>query len=606
MPSRSTATELSRCRTSTATGVPRRFAWAVTGLPARFVSTVAGAPWRFASRARAVRHILALGLLFPGLGLLAPRVGFAAELDAALQGIRPEAIRAHMSFLADDMLEGRGTGSPGYLLAAKYVAAQFEQLGLSPAGEDDGYLQWMQLRETRQVGDQCHLALVGPDGERKLKYAEDFLMRGDAVREHTEGEADLVYVGFGVRAPQLGYDDYEGVDVEGKIVVMLRGAPPTFPHNERAYFASGAKKRNTAVAQGAIGMVTFLIPEDAAKRPWKKIVVNSTIASMRTLGAHGEPLDVSPEILITARLSQAGAEAFFTGAASSLEDVFAAASAGKPHPFDLPHRARYARTSRHGTLRSCNVAGLLEGSDPVLRRETVVFTAHLDHLGVGEAVDGDAIYNGAFDNASGTSVMIEVARAFASLPQAPRRSVLFLAVTGEEKGLLGSKFFIENPTVSLDDIVANVNLDMFLMLHPLRDIIAFGEEHSTLTQPVARAAKHLGFEVTPDPMPSEVIFVRSDQYEFVKKGIPAIFLVAGFKGHEPGKVSGETWMRDIYHTQKDDMDQYIDLQSGVTFARANLMIGWEIANAEKRPHWNAGDFFGDLFGRDTAARAGRR
>jgi Zn-dependent M28 family amino/carboxypeptidase len=274
--------------------------------------------------------------------------------------------------------------------------------------------------------------------------------------------------------------------------------------------------------------------------------------------------------------------------------------------FDLPRRARFSRSSRHGVARSCNVAGLLQGSDPALRHETVVFTAHLDHLGVGEAVDDDAIYNGAFDNASGTSVMIEVARAFRSLPRPPRRSILFLAVTGEEKGLLGSEFFTEQPTVPLDDIVANVNLDMFLMLHPLRDIIAFGEEHSTLTQAVAQAAKRLGFEVTPDPMPSEVIFVRSDQYEFVKKGIPAIFLVAGFKGHQPGKVSGETWMRDIYHTQKDDMNQYMDLESGATFARANLMIGWEIANAEERPRWNAGDFFGDLFGRDTGARAGVR
>ncbi len=314
----------------------------------------------------------------------------------------------------------------------------------------------------------------------------------------------------------------------------------------------------------------------------------------------------TPGVRRSASLSEAGVKAFFANAPKSLDAVFEAAEAGTPMSFALPHRLRYARSSRHAKVRSCNVAGLLEGSDPELARETVVFTAHLDHLGVGEAVDGDAIYNGAFDNASGTSVLIEVARAMAGMSQAPRRSVLFLAVTGEEKGLLGAAYFMDKPTVPLDGIVANVNLDMFLMLHPLRDIIAFGEEHTTLTQPVRRAAARLGFEVTPDPMPSEVIFVRSDQYEFVRKGIPAVFLVAGFKGHEPGKVSAMTWMRDIYHTQKDDMSQEMDLQSGVTFARANLLVGWEVANDDARPTWNEGDFFGEKFARDRNAQAGSR
>ena len=544
-------------------------------------------------------------VVFLSLALAVPHASLADEIDAALQSIQPQAIHAHMAFLADDLLEGRGTGSRGYLLAAKYVASQYEHMGLAPAG-DDGYLQWMELRQTRQVADACRLTLLGAPGEKPLAYAEDFLMNGDAVREHSEGEADLVYVGFGVRAPEIGYDDYAGVDVRGKIVVMLRGAPPTFPHNERAYFASGRIKRETAVAQGALGIVTFLTPEDAARRPWAKSVVNAQIASMRTLGADGEPLDVSPQIQVTASLSQAGAEAFFADASSNLDGVYAAAAEGKPHSFSLARRLRFARRSRHATVRSCNVAGLLEGSDPQLKHETVVFTAHLAHLGVGEAVDGDAIYNGAFDNASGTSVLLEVARAFRTLPRAPRRSVLFLAVTGEEKGLLGTSFFTANPTVPLAGVVANVNLDMFLMLHPLRDIIAFGEEHSTLTQPVRRAAERLGFEVTPDPMPAEVIFVRSDQYEFVRRGIPAVFLVAGFKGHQPGMVSGETWLRDIYHTQKDDMSQHMDLESGVLFARANLLIGWDVANDDARPRWNEGDFFGERFGRDKNGRAGAR
>lgn len=540
------------------------------------------------------------------LALLAPRVT-ADDVEAALASIGPDAIHAHMSFLADDLLEGRGAGTRGYLLAAKYVAAQYEQLGLRPAGDDDTYLQWMQLRETRQKSAGCELTLIGAEAPgRGLGYAVDYLMSGDALREHTEGEADVVYVGYGVSAPDVDYDDYAGVDVRGKIVVMLRGAPPTFPHNERAYYASSTNKRKTAVRQGAIGMLTFFTPEDAAKRPWEKLVINSKISKMRTLGADGQPLGVSPEIVVDALLSESGVQALFAGAAHDTDAVFAAATAGTPLSFELPHRLRFARTSQHGNVRSCNVAGLLEGSDPALKHETVVFTAHLDHLGIGQAVDGDSIYNGAFDNASGTAVMIEVARALRGLQQPPRRSILFLAVTGEEKGLLGSEFFAANPTVPLDGIVANVNLDMFLMLHPLRDIVAFGEEHTTLTEPIARAAQRLGFDVTPDPMPSEVIFIRSDQYEFVKKGIPAVFLVAGFKGHEPGRVAGMTWIREIYHTQRDDMNQYIELEAGVTFARANFLIGLEVANQDERPRWNKGDFFGELFARDTAAHAGTR
>jgi hypothetical protein len=534
--------------------------------------------------------------------LLGPAATAAQDgMDAALQSVRAEAIRAHMAFLADDLLEGRETGTRGHQLAANYVATQLDLLGLNPAGDDGGFLQWMPLRRTQQIEAACRFTLVGESEAQELVFAQHYLMTGDALREVSEVAAPLVYVGYGVTAPDLGYDDYANVDVTGKVVVLLRGAPPTFPHNQRAYYATSRVKQSLAAERGAVGMLQFLTPEDAAKRPWEKSVVNSKIASMRTLDGDGNPTGVQPELRIDAFLSRQGAEALFAGASSSLEEVFAAAAAGETHALDLPYSGQLKRTSRHQRVRSCNVAGLLEGSDPLLRDEVVVYTAHLDHLGVGATVEGDSIYNGAVDNASGTAVLLEIARAFASMPQAPRRSLLFLAVTGEEKGLLGSEHFTQLPTLPLENIVANINLDMFLMLHPMRDLIAFGEEHSTLTRAVARAAERLGFEVTPDPMPEEVIFVRSDQYSFVRKGIPALFLVAGGKGHEPGKVHYSTWVRDIYHTQKDDLSQDVDYGAGVTFTQANVLIGYEIANEEERPRWNDGDFFGDLFGRTNAA-----
>jgi Zn-dependent M28 family amino/carboxypeptidase len=289
-------------------------------------------------------------------------------------------------------------------------------------------------------------------------------------------------------------------------------------------------------------------------------------------------------------------QALFRGAPQTLEQVFEAAERGETNSFDLAWRASMRSQSEHSNVRSENVVAVLAGSDPQLRSEYVIYTGHLDHLGVGEPQDGDRIYNGAFDNASGIAVMIEVARAFRSLPKAPKRSLVFLAVTAEEKGLLGSKYFAEFPTVPATDIVANINLDMFLMLHPLKDIVAFGAEHSSLEKNVLHATKRLGVELTPDPMPEEVIFVRSDQYSFVRKGVPAVFLTAGFKGATPDGPTGPEWIRDRYHSQRDDMDQPMDLQSGVDFTRLNILIGYEVANDKARPRWNEGDFFGELFG----------
>jgi hypothetical protein len=517
-----------------------------------------------------------------------------------MSSIRSEAIQAHMSFLADDLLEGRETGSRGYLVAANYVASQLQLLGLEPAGGDGTFFQWVDVRKTELVEEGCEITLVTGGGERELTYAEHYLMWGDPNHEFTEVDAPLVYVGHGVSAPEVGYDDFAGIDVRGKIIVRLRGAPPTFPHNERAYFSSSRVKNKAASDRGAVGILQFLTPKDAARRPWKKSVLNSKIASMRWLDPDGKPHGVFPEIKISAYLSPEGVEAVFDGASSSLEEVLAAADGGKPHSFDLSKSARATRRSRHSEARSPNVMAVLRGSDPSVRDEVLVYTAHLDHLGVGEPLNGDRIYNGAYDNASGCAVLIEVARAFAGLPRSPRRSIMFMAVTGEEKGLQGSEYFTEYPTIPMENIIGNINLDMFLMLHPLNDLIAFGAEHSDLSGNVEDAARKLGIKTTPDPMPEEVIFVRSDQYNFVKKGVPAVFLVGGEDVGgvlPPGSVDDETWIRDYYHTQIDDMSQYIDFGAGVKFSQANLLIGYDVANQENRPKWNDGDFFGEKFGK---------
>jgi Zn-dependent M28 family amino/carboxypeptidase len=303
---------------------------------------------------------------------------------------------------------------------------------------------------------------------------------------------------------------------------------------------------------------------------------------------------------VRAAVSPEAAELILAGAPRSPGEIYGAAEREKPPgSFDLPRRAFLRNRSLRWDSASCNVAGLLEGSDPVLRDEVVVYMAHLDHLGVGIPADGDSIYNGAYDNASGVAVLLEVARAAAGLASPPRRSLLFLAVTGEEKGLLGSEVFAERPTVVPRRVVGSINLDMFLMLHPFLDVVAFGAEHSTMGGAVERAATRMGIGVSPDPIPEEVIFVRSDQYSLVKKGIPSIFLVGGFETGDPardGKALYEAWNRDVYHRPGDDMTQAIDFEAGARFAETNLRIGLEIADADDPPRWIPGDFFGERFG----------
>lgn len=528
-------------------------------------------------------------------------------VNAALEQIQPEVICAHIRFLADDLLEGRGTGTRGYQLAANYVAAHFEALGLEPAGTNGSYFQAVPLRKVDVIPSKSSLMLVRGDQSQTLKYAEDYMMEGEFLRNEVSVAAPVVFVGFGVTAPELDYDDYAGVDVRGKIVAQLFGAPASFPHSQRAYYSLRALKAENAVAHGAVAILTFHTPEREKMWPWEWLVPQFKMGAMCWLDEEGAPhsgsVGVLPEIRGRSLLSRAGAEALFAGAPQLLEEVFAAAEANEPPVFDLPVEARIRMVTRHKQMESSNVAAVLRGSDPQLRKEYVVFTAHLDHLGVGEPVEGDGIYNGAVDNASGTAVLLEVARAFASLPQPPRRSVLFLGVTGEEKGLLGSEYFAQYPTVGLKSIAANVNIDCAVMNRVLLDVVAYGAEHSTLGQVVEQAASRMGLLVSPDPQPEEVVFIRADQFSFVRKGVPAVFAVGGFQTGDPqldGAAMMKEWWQNIYHRPKDDFSQPLDFEAGAKLAQVNFLIGYQVATEARRPTWNPGDFFGQKFGRMQA------
>lgn len=514
--------------------------------------------------------------------------------DSVLQRVRPAGIRAHMEFLADDLLEGRGTGTRGYQLAANYVRAQFEELGLKPAGTSGSYFQDVPFRRITLVPESISVSVKQSGKEQRLTYEKDYVLRGDPLYPNAMVEAPVVFVGFGVTAPEFGYDDYSGADTKGKIVAMFYGAPAKFPSAPRAHYSALRVKLATAVAHGAIGYVLIWAGQIEERIPFSRVVRFYREQSLRWLDKDGTPNDAQPQIRASATLSKSGAAILFEGAAKTLADAIDTSAKGQTQSFLLARSLAIHVVSKHTPAESPNIAAILPGSDEKLKSEYVVYTAHADHLGIGEAINGDSIYNGAFDNASGTAAVLELARVFSELPTAPRRSILFLIVTGEEEGLLGSDYYAHYPTVPISQIAANVNMDGVSLLYDFRDIVPLGAEHSSIGPVVNQVAQHFALEVSPDPLPEEVFFIRSDQYSFVRQGVPGVAITEGFKAVDP-KINGKDvsleWERTRYHTPKDDMQQPLNLDAAAKLTRVDFAVGYLIAQDGKRPAWNRGDFF---------------
>ncbi|MEA2327160.1 MAG: hypothetical protein QOE68_2119 [Thermoanaerobaculia bacterium] len=508
--------------------------------------------------------------------------------------VRPSAIASHIHFLASDALEGRETGMRGFEVAAEYVRAQFQTIGLQPLHAD--WFQHFSLRAATLDETQSSLAIDG----KPLVLRKDFLLRPDFARENVDVDAPLVVAGFGVTAPELHHDDYAGIDARGKIVVILSGAPKSFPSDQRAYYSSGDVKRHNAAAHGAVGMLAITTNTDEARNPFEKRARQSSIVPMTYLDATGNPVDTVESLRGSASLSSAAAASLFNGAKIPLDRLLADAENGAAHSFPLTASASIKTVTRFAQMQSENIIGVLPGSDAKLRDEYVVVSAHLDHLGNHPPANGgDGLYNGAYDNGSGIACLIEIARSLAAGPR-PKRSILFVALTGEEKGEQGSEYFVHFPPVPKRQLVADVNMDMFLMIYPVRDVVPLGGEHSSLGAMAATAAHSAGFDVSPDPYPEEVRFIRSDQYSFVKAGIPAIHLKPGNKSSNPsidGAKLTRDWLRMIYHSPKDDLSQPFDFASGARYAETNLWLVRAIADAPSRPSWMPGDFFGEKFGR---------
>lgn len=520
--------------------------------------------------------------------------------DAAMAGIRPERIRAGMRFLADDLLEGRGTGTRGYEIAAKYVASEFEGIGLEPAGENGTYFQGVPFRQGHVDEAKTSLTLVGNGKEEKLVLRENYVTFADPGRTVSEVAAPVVFVGDGVTAPELGYDDYKGIDAKGKIAAFVYTAP-NFESAVKAHYTSFAVKSANAVAHGAVGVILLYEPVFEKIYPFREMARDLAFPHMRWLDKQGRPNDYWPELKGNAVLNVEATKKLFEESGHPPEEVFAAIKAGKPTSFDLGVTVRIHNEAKLEDVQSPNIVAKLQGSDPALQHEYVVYTAHVDHLGIGVPESGDNIYHGALDNASGTAILLELGRAFRRLNPAPRRSILFLAVAGEEAGLLGSDYFAHYPTVPKESMAANLNMDEDLMLWPLEDVIAFGAEHSTLQGVMETAAKRMHMSLSPDPLPQEVVFIRSDQYSFVRQGVPAVFPVAGFKSSDP-KIKPmevfQNWEATRYHHPGDDMNQPgLLFDEAAKYARFMFLCGYLVANETQRPAWNKGDFFGERYGK---------
>ncbi|MFV0623861.1 M28 family metallopeptidase [Sphingomonas sp. ac-8] len=557
-----------------------------------------------------LRSVLSLALLATAAPIAAPALAQKAKpAPAAAAQAAPDvaarnaaanaplpadqaAMKAHVLFLASDAMRGREAGSPEYDIAARYVASQFYAAGLRPAGDQGSYLQKVPLLSYK-AADKGGAAIGGDP----LVFGEDYIPGANPANPTLVVDAPVVYVGYGLVAPSVGRDDYAAADVKGKIVAVVPGTPDGLNGEERAHFGSPATKAAIAMAHGAVGIVVLETPEAAKGQPFAKLAENWDRPRVTWAGRNGVAHVPAPSTPALGMLSQAAATKLFAGASTSWEQAAAALTGTTPfEAIELAKNLSVRMTTTSTPITSYNVAGMLPGSDPVVGKEVVVLTAHLDHVGVGEAVKGDTIYNGAMDNAVGIASLIEEAKRFQASGQPPKRSVLFLAVTAEEKGLVGSDYFANNPTVPKENLVADVNLDMPIITYKFTDVIAFGADRSTLGPIVRRAAAQAGASFSPDPMPEQGLFVRSDHYRFVQQGIPSVFLWPGEAG--AGKEAVEKFFAEHYHQPSDEVvqDPAIDWESGSRFIQVNYQIARDIADAPERPMWNRGDFFGTLYG----------
>jgi Zn-dependent M28 family amino/carboxypeptidase len=531
--------------------------------------------------------------------LLVPGYGQSGKFESLFT---ESAIKARIRFLSDDLLEGRGTGARGGELAAKYIASQFEQMGLKGVGKGGGFFQSVSLVGVK-ANTNTTLTITGPNGKEALKFGDDFVAFTGAQREVVSVSTDLIFVGYGIDAPEQRWNDFKGDSsfYKGKILVMLVNDPPAtaaepnrFGGKALTYYGRWTYKYEEAARRGAAGAI-LIHTDQSAGYPWG--VVRTSNGSWRFDIARTSN-DATPFLAIRSWVTEAAARRILMLAGRNLDDLMVDASSRNFKPFSLNLRASIDLVSEVKRVQSPNVAAVFSGRDPVLRDDYVVYSAHWDHLGIGEPnKKGDNIYNGAVDNASGVAAVLTIAEAYTKLPAElrPRRSILFLIPTAEEQGLLGAEWYVRHPLVPLSKTAANVNLDSMNILGRTRDFVPLGAERSTLFDVVKAVAQERTLKVTSDPRPEQGAFYRSDHFPFARFGVPSISLKEGddYLGHPAGwgKEQFEAYNRANYHQPSDEFSDSWNFEGLIQETELAFAIGQRIANMTVMPRFNPNDEF---------------
>jgi len=488
--------------------------------------------------------------------------------------------------LANDSMRGRNTGTSEHRKAAEYVISQFEHAGLKPAGSQ-GFMQPVAFTGHKIVESQSSLELVRNGKPERLTFGDDATVNL-RIAPAESVEAPLVFAGYGLTVPEMKFDDLAGQDLKGKIIVTFAGGPSTIPGNLRAHYGYSAERTRFLQQAGVVGFVTIQNPH-TSDIPWSR----SSLARLQESMNLADPALVDWQgVKIGLTVNPDRADKWLAGTGHTFAELLKLVDEGKPlprFPLNASLRAKIKVDTRQ--IESQNVIASRPGSDPALKNEYVVMSAHLDHLGVAEPINGDSIYNGAMDNASGVASLIEIARTLDETKTATKRSLLFVIVTGEEKGLQGSRYFAGHPTVPAKDMVADVNVDMFLPIYPLRLLTAYGVNESELGDAVRTVAKSMKLDVQDDPIPQRNIFVRSDQYNFIRRGVPSVMVAFGNTKGSKEEGLEKAWLTNRYHAPSDDTSQPVDVPAAAQFNRLVTTLVTTVANGAARPQWKRDSFF---------------
>ncbi|MCI0708458.1 MAG: M28 family peptidase [Ignavibacteriae bacterium] len=515
------------------------------------------------------------------------------NVEVALNEITADRLKEHVARLSDDLMEGRGPATRGDSLATQYILDQYRSLGLTPSGENGGYLQKVPIVGT--TIDHSAILEIKKGGQvQRLKFSDDFVaFTGTYQPTVTVSNADLVFVGYGIVAPEQGWDDYKDVDVRGKVLLMMNNDPAGddpnfFGGKARMYYGRWTYKYEIAAKKGAVGAIVIHTTESAGY-PYQ-VVQTSWSRENFDLASDG-----GDGVKLKAWTTEDATKKYLAMAGLNLEELMKRGESKSFKPIPLGLKVSTTMKYRIRTLETNNILGVLEGSDPELKSQYIVFSAHHDHLGIGEPVDGDSINNGALDNASGVSLMLNLARSFAAMPEKPKRSLLFAAVGAEESGLLGSKHFAQNPTVPVKEMAANINTDGLNIWGRTNDIAFLGWDRSTLKQDVDAVAAEMNMQVKPDPFPEKGYFYRSDHFNFAKVGVPCLSMESGTdyvgKPADYAKQMVETYTEKNYHQPSDELTSDWNFDGGIQQAEFIVRLTMRIANNPAMPAWNKGDEF---------------